>query len=84
MGLLSIFFIERVNGFENISIKPYPTRLEVKDFAQAIFLFSLSVFGVIKIDSGRTVVDNVKIVAAENNAPLSAANIKHFFISLLL
>ena len=81
-GFSSIFLIAFATGEEAASIIKYPAALEDSDFAQAYFLFSLSVFGVDQMASGRATVESAKDAVAPNREPFSAANSSPFFKSL--
>ena len=83
-GAVSIFLIDFESGKDAKSITPKPVRLDAIDFAAAYCLFSLSVFGVVKITKGRITPDKTSEVVATNNVPFSSANLKVFFKSLLL
>lgn len=65
------FFIERLRGSEQANAIKYPVNVDVRDFAVAICLFFLSVFGVDMIAIGRTI-ECPKVVVAAKSVPFLA------------
>ena len=83
-GFLSIFSKAFETGKDAHNIIKYPTADDARDFVQAYFLFSISVFGVDIIASGRTAVDITRDADAINNELLFAANSSPFLKNLFV